>query len=316
MGLQYFGKRFLSPYLGRWISADPLAVHAPGKADLNLYAYVRGLVLKATDPQGLADDGTQSFCATQACFAEDEAVTSSYAEAKAIKPNRPPDAVIKGVDQRMRALVKEARAKGLSAAPANFAAYLNGTGNPGAISFRYLQSNSLVRDAQSVNNARLANGALGAAGGIGDGETRTFNDNFDRGILNPSKGRSNLEAALNPDLALASGPSVLHSAASLQISRSGDTITITGTVEHVWADRYDFHAGKSEWIPGHGMVPDSDSKMLAEHGNAAEFDMQVRWTQGVNITIRLNNDPAPGAEGAPSSNSTTSTDFGAPKEVK
>jgi hypothetical protein len=34
-------------------SADPLAVHAPGKADLNLYAYVSGRVLKATDPLGL-----------------------------------------------------------------------------------------------------------------------------------------------------------------------------------------------------------------------------------------------------------------------
>jgi RHS repeat-associated protein len=42
VGLQYFGKRYLSPYLRRWISADPLAVHAPGKADLNLYAYVHG----------------------------------------------------------------------------------------------------------------------------------------------------------------------------------------------------------------------------------------------------------------------------------
>src|SRR5690606_21189175 len=39
---QYFGKRYLNPLLGRWISADPLAVHAPGWADLNLYAYVRG----------------------------------------------------------------------------------------------------------------------------------------------------------------------------------------------------------------------------------------------------------------------------------
>jgi len=56
VGLQYFGKRFLSPYLGRWISADPLAVHAPGSADLNLYAYVHGGVLKNVDPLGLEED--------------------------------------------------------------------------------------------------------------------------------------------------------------------------------------------------------------------------------------------------------------------
>jgi len=53
VGLQYLGKRFLSPYLGRWISADPLAVHVPGSADLNLYAYVHGRLLRAVDPVGL-----------------------------------------------------------------------------------------------------------------------------------------------------------------------------------------------------------------------------------------------------------------------
>ncbi len=53
VGLIYFGKRFLSPYLGSWISADPLAVHVPGRADLNLYAYVKGAVLKNIDPVGL-----------------------------------------------------------------------------------------------------------------------------------------------------------------------------------------------------------------------------------------------------------------------
>ncbi len=53
IGLQYFGKRFLSPYLGRWVSADPLAVHSPGQGDLNLYAYVKGAVLQSVDPLGL-----------------------------------------------------------------------------------------------------------------------------------------------------------------------------------------------------------------------------------------------------------------------
>jgi RHS repeat-associated protein len=55
IGLQYFGKRYLSPYLGRWVSTDPLAVHVPGKADLNVYAYVHGKVLKSVDPQGLQE---------------------------------------------------------------------------------------------------------------------------------------------------------------------------------------------------------------------------------------------------------------------
>jgi len=52
-GVVYFGKRFYSPLLGRWITADPLAVHSPGSADLNLYAYVKGQILKSVDPIGL-----------------------------------------------------------------------------------------------------------------------------------------------------------------------------------------------------------------------------------------------------------------------
>jgi RHS repeat-associated protein len=53
VGLTYFGERYLSPYLNRWISPDPLAVHAPGEGDLNLYAYVHGRALNAVDPIGL-----------------------------------------------------------------------------------------------------------------------------------------------------------------------------------------------------------------------------------------------------------------------
>jgi RHS repeat-associated protein len=55
VGLDYFGKRFYAPALGRWISADPLTVHALG-ADANAYAYVRGTLLRASDPMGLGDN--------------------------------------------------------------------------------------------------------------------------------------------------------------------------------------------------------------------------------------------------------------------
>ena len=53
VGLAYFGRRFYAPMLQRWVSADPLAVHAAGEADLNLYAYVSGRALKSVDPLGL-----------------------------------------------------------------------------------------------------------------------------------------------------------------------------------------------------------------------------------------------------------------------
>jgi RHS repeat-associated protein len=63
VGLAYFGKRFLSPYLGRWVSADPLGVHVPGEADANLYAYVLGQLLRGVDPLGL-ECGENETCRT------------------------------------------------------------------------------------------------------------------------------------------------------------------------------------------------------------------------------------------------------------
>jgi RHS repeat-associated protein len=52
VGIQYFGKRYYAPALGRWISPDPLTIHGLG-ADANAYAYVHGSLLSAADPDGL-----------------------------------------------------------------------------------------------------------------------------------------------------------------------------------------------------------------------------------------------------------------------
>ncbi len=60
VGLTSFAKRYYAPALGRWASPDPLAVHAPGDADLNLYAYVHGRVYAATDPLGLDPPDTMA----------------------------------------------------------------------------------------------------------------------------------------------------------------------------------------------------------------------------------------------------------------
>ena len=54
IGLAYFGHRFLSTSLGRWASADPLAVHGLA-ADANVYAYVHGHLLSAIDVAGLGE---------------------------------------------------------------------------------------------------------------------------------------------------------------------------------------------------------------------------------------------------------------------
>jgi RHS repeat-associated protein len=56
VGATYFGARYYQPYLGRFMSADPLTIQALG-SDLNPYAYVGGRVTSAVDPFGLCTPG-------------------------------------------------------------------------------------------------------------------------------------------------------------------------------------------------------------------------------------------------------------------
>lgn len=51
VGLAYFGARYLSLGLGRWMSPDPVTIHEVG-SDPNPYAYVNGRPLVSVDPNG------------------------------------------------------------------------------------------------------------------------------------------------------------------------------------------------------------------------------------------------------------------------
>jgi RHS repeat-associated protein len=55
VGLSYFGARYYSPELSRFISPDPVSVHRL-RGDPNPYAYAMGSPLRYTDPVGLQDD--------------------------------------------------------------------------------------------------------------------------------------------------------------------------------------------------------------------------------------------------------------------
>jgi RHS repeat-associated protein len=56
-GLSYFGQRFYSPTISRWISTDPLEEAGGG---LNLYSYVRQNPLRYRDPNGAEVDITRN----------------------------------------------------------------------------------------------------------------------------------------------------------------------------------------------------------------------------------------------------------------
>lgn len=51
LGLAYFGARYYSPFLGVWMSPDPLTIHGGG-SDINPYAYVHGSPILHNDADG------------------------------------------------------------------------------------------------------------------------------------------------------------------------------------------------------------------------------------------------------------------------
>jgi RHS repeat-associated protein len=51
VGLAYFGARYYSPYLGVWLSTDPVTIHDQ-RSDPNPYAYVHGTPLMSVDRDG------------------------------------------------------------------------------------------------------------------------------------------------------------------------------------------------------------------------------------------------------------------------
>ena len=61
-------------------------------------------------------------------------------------------------------------------------------------------------------------------------------------------------------------------------TRKGDTITVTGVVNHDWSDRYDFDGESS---------PDPVMNSLRDSGRAAEFDSKAAWAQKMTVRLKI-----------------------------
>jgi RHS repeat-associated protein len=91
VGLTYFGARYLSTQLGRWVSPDPLTVHGVS-GDLNPYAYVRGRVTTLKDATGLDDDEGSSSGAVRNTVTLPPDYIVGYQPRPAPPPPAPPPA--------------------------------------------------------------------------------------------------------------------------------------------------------------------------------------------------------------------------------
>ena len=81
-GLDYSRARYYAPWLGRWISPDPLTIQTLGSS-LTPYVYVGGSPVNAADPSGLDDGAAHAETSTQGT----EGGSASDASAGSATPN-------------------------------------------------------------------------------------------------------------------------------------------------------------------------------------------------------------------------------------
>lgn len=187
------------------------------------------------------------------------------------------EARLNRIERTYREMVDKAREDGYDVAADNLERFLAGTGGVKTLSVSWLRDFSAITDAERVNQGRFEHTLTDLAYELRDGETRTFTDYWDR----------QLTASTTTELDYASGTSTIRSTGTFTLSRSGNIITIEGTVRHHWHDPYDWHAGLAAYIPGFGTISDSDALLLQEHRGAGPFDMEADWTQSLSGSVEI-----------------------------
>ena len=182
------------------------------------------------------------------------------------------------IEARFRDMIQRARdEEGADVAADNLEYFLAGSGAKKIISVSWLRSFSEVLEAESRNESRFENSLIDKADGMKDGETKTFTDFWDAQLI----------GGITTELYYASGTSTINSTGEFSLTRSGDIVTITGTVKHHWHDSYDWHPGLSAWIPGFGSISDSDGLMMQSCRGAKPFEMEADWTKTVGGTVKI-----------------------------
>lgn len=192
-------------------------------------------------------------------------------------PACPSETALNTIEANYRSMITDARTQGYTVAADNLEHWLTGGGSALTLTTTWLRSFSSLLDAERVNQQRFENSLNTESNGMSSGSSRSFNDHWDR----------QLTASVFEELYYASGTSTITSTGDFNLTRTGDTVAIDGTVEHHWHDPYDWHAGLSAFIPGHGNISDSDALILERCRGASSFQMSGDWTQTLSGSIDI-----------------------------
>lgn len=192
-------------------------------------------------------------------------------------------AEVQRIREQYERIIRHARGTGADVAADNLQHFIDGSGGTRQLDVSWLRGFGSIESAESrilgyvEGNRNLQQWAPAVAEGI----TVSESDYWDADIreYNPLS-----------ELAYASGASDMRGDVSMSLSRSNNIVTITGTVEVRWSDRYDWNAGQSFNIPGTGNISDDDGIYLKRCGGARDFDMAASWTFNYSGTYNASSD--------------------------
>ena len=174
-----------------------------------------------------------------------------------------PDAEVQQLLQKYQDIIRTGRSLKMDMAADNLADWLNGSISEKEIPASWLINFSEVTDAIQTNNERFENSFAKKAAAIDDAKAESFQDYWEKTTT----------AWATNELYYASGNFTVTSRGKFQLSRKGDTVSISGTVEHHWWDPYDWHAGLAAFVPGFGSVSDEDALKLEAAGYGKSYGM-------------------------------------------
>ncbi|MFN7591318.1 MAG: RHS repeat-associated core domain-containing protein, partial [Planctomycetota bacterium] len=248
----YVRNRFYDPRTGRFMSRDPIGVWGDAGNMGNEYAYAWNRPLVVGDPLGLQSPATSG------------------------SPSR-----LDNVRDQYNKIVAKGREWGANKAADLLQYFIDGKGGALEVPHEWICRFQEVTDASNTNRQRFIDQIQAKALELGDGESGSFTDYWD----------SMLTGSVFSELFYASGTSTVTSIATFHMSRSGDTICISGRVVHWWWDPYDWHEGLGAYIPGVGRVSDEDALYLQKFGGAAPFLMFHGWANDIVATYTIDGGP-------------------------
>lgn len=182
------------------------------------------------------------------------------------------------IETNYRSMIADARARDANVAADNLEYFLTGGGGTRTLSSAWLRGFSAVTSAEERNEDRFEDSLSDLAPQMSHGGTTTHDDYWD----------AQLTASMFTELFYASGTSTITSTGSFRLSRIEDIVNIGGNVQHHWHDPYDWHAGLSASVPGHGSVSDTDGLIMQSCRGASPFEMESDWTRYLSGNIEVN----------------------------